>query len=53
VEVTSAEVTSAFESWRDATIVICTWPSWLFPTIVAPPSFVILSSLSLPKPLLR
>jgi hypothetical protein len=26
-KVTSAKVTSAFESWRDATVVICVWPS--------------------------
>jgi hypothetical protein len=53
VEVTLAEVTLAFESWRDATIVICIWPSWPFIIIIAPPCYVILSSLPLPKPVLR
>jgi hypothetical protein len=43
------EVTSAIESWRNATIVTCVRHSWPFSVIEVPPDCVILSLLSLPK----
>ena len=43
------EVYSAFESWQEATIVICMRPSCPFQTKTSSTTNVILSSLSLPK----